>query len=140
MSPAPKIGVAVFLLKDNKILLGRRLSSNIGTHTYALPGGHLEFGESFEECAAREVMEETGLEIKNIEMLTTTNNVLSDTAHVIIIYMRALLSDPHQTPQNVEPDKCEGWNWYDLNNLPEPTFGPLRAMLQGGLNPFHVHN
>ncbi|KAK1425598.1 hypothetical protein QVD17_20952 [Tagetes erecta] len=134
--PVPEIGVAVFILKNNKVLFGRRRSLSIGAYTYALPGGHLEFGESFEECAAREVKEETGLDIKNIELLTATNNVLSDKAHVVIIYMRAHLSDPDQTPQNIEPDKCEGWEWYDLNNLPEPTFGPLRAMLQGGFSPF----
>ncbi|KAI7725598.1 hypothetical protein M8C21_033260 [Ambrosia artemisiifolia] len=138
MSPAPEIGVAVFILKDNKILFGRRRSLNIGAHTYALPGGHLEFRESFEECATREVKEETGLDIKNIELLTATNHLLSDAVHLVIIYMRAQLTDPNQTPQNIEPDKCEGWDWYDLNNLPEPTFGPLREMLQGGFNPFPI--
>ncbi|KAM0047723.1 putative hydrolase [Helianthus debilis subsp. tardiflorus] len=138
MSPAPEVGVAVFILKDNKVLFGRRRSLSIGAYTYALPGGHLEFGESFEECAAREVKEETGLDIKNIELLTATNNLLSDAVHLVVIYMRAYLSDPDQTPQNIEPDKCEGWDWYDLNNLPEPTFGPLREMLQGGFNPFPI--
>ncbi|KAD4983006.1 hypothetical protein R6Q59_002659 [Mikania micrantha] len=136
MSQVPENGVAVFIIKENKILLGRRRSLAIAAHTYCLPGGHLEFGESFEECAAREVKEETGLDIKNIEFLTATNNLLSDSVHLVIIYMRAHLLDPDQTPQNVEPDKCEGWDWYDLNDLPEPTFEPLRAMLQGGFNPF----
>nr|XP_043625299.1 nudix hydrolase 1 isoform X2 [Erigeron canadensis] len=128
MSPAPEIGVAVFILNDNKILFGRRLSSSIGANTYALPGGHLEF--------AREVKEETGLDIKNVEVLTTTNNVLSDSVHLVAIYVRAQLSDPNQIPQNVEPDKCEGWDWYDLKNTPEPMFEPLKAMLQDGFNPF----
>ncbi|KAI3763915.1 hypothetical protein L2E82_13913 [Cichorium intybus] len=136
MSPAPEIGIAVFILKDDKTLFGRRRSSSIGAYTYALPGGHLEFGESFEECAAREVKEETGLDIKNIELLTTTNNVLSDKVHLVAVFMRAFLSDPEQTPQNLEPDKCEGWVWHDLKNLPEPMFGPLREMLRGGFNPF----
>lgn len=42
--PVPKVGVAVFLLNGNKVLLGRRLSS-VGYNTFALPGGHLEFGQ-----------------------------------------------------------------------------------------------
>ncbi|XP_076914937.1 nudix hydrolase 1-like [Bidens hawaiensis] len=136
MSPAPEVGVAVFILKDNKVLFGHRRSLSIASYTYALPGGHLEFGESFEECASREVKEETGLDIKNIELLTASSNLLSDTVHVVVIYMRAYLSDPNQIPQNIEPDKCEGWEWYELNNLPEPTYGPLKAMLDGGFNPF----
>lgn len=41
--PAPFVGVAVFVLKGNKVLMGRRLSA-VGHNTFALPGGHLEFG------------------------------------------------------------------------------------------------
>ncbi|XP_006348763.2 uncharacterized protein [Solanum tuberosum] len=40
--PMPKVGVAVFLLKGSKVLLGKRLSA-VGHSTFALPGGHLEF-------------------------------------------------------------------------------------------------
>ncbi|KAA8529224.1 hypothetical protein F0562_033977 [Nyssa sinensis] len=137
-SPVPKVGVAVFLLKGKNVLLGRRLSS-LGHNTFALPGGHLEFGESFEECAAREVKEETGLDIQKIEFLTVTNNVFSEEAkpvHIVAIFMRAVLADPHQLPQNIEPDKCDGWDWYEWNNLPKPLFGPLETMVQGGFNPF----
>lgn len=43
--PVPKVGVAVFILKGKTVLLGRRRSS-FGHNTFALPGGHLEFGQS----------------------------------------------------------------------------------------------
>ncbi|PWA86043.1 NUDIX hydrolase domain-like protein (chloroplast) [Artemisia annua] len=140
MSPVQEIGVGVFILNDNKVLFGRRRSLTIAANSYAVPGGHLECGESFEECAAREVKEETGLDINNIELLTTTENVISDALHLRVIYMSANLSDPRQTPQNIEPDKCEGWEWHNLKNLPEPMFGPLREMLRDGFNPFPVHS
>ncbi|KAL0424807.1 UNVERIFIED_CONTAM: Nudix hydrolase 1 [Sesamum radiatum] len=101
----PKVAVVVFLLNGNKVLLGRRHSS-VGHTTFALPGGHLEFGESFEECAAREVKEETGLDIQKIEYLTATNNVCSrHHVHVVAILMRAFQADPRQIPQNLEPEK-----------------------------------
>ncbi|OCT49851.1 hypothetical protein CLCR_07454 [Cladophialophora carrionii] len=58
-----------------KFILGQRLGSH-GAGTWALPGGHLEFGESFEDCAAREVMEETGLEVEDVKFLTATNDVM----------------------------------------------------------------
>ncbi|OAL38970.1 hypothetical protein AYO20_01721 [Fonsecaea nubica] len=80
-SSVPRIGVAVFILHTDlksqkpKFLLGKRLGSH-GAGTWALPGGHLEFGESFEECAAREVCEETGLDVGEMEFLTATNDVM----------------------------------------------------------------
>ncbi|XP_016515442.1 nudix hydrolase 1-like [Nicotiana tabacum] len=134
-TPLPKVGVAVFLLSGSKVLLGKRLSA-IGHSTFALPGGHLEFGESFEECATREVKEETGLDIDKTEYLTVTNNVISEKVHVVSIFMRAVPADPSQNPQTLEPEKCDGWDWYEWNNLPKPLFGPLQDMVQSGYNPF----
>lgn len=108
--------------------------------------GHTKFhsslvflGESFEECAAREVKEETGLDIGNIEYLTVTNNVLLKEVkpiHIVCIFMRAMVADPQQQPLNVEPEKCDGWDWYDWDDLPKPLFGPLENMVQSGFNPF----
>ncbi|XP_073304019.1 nudix hydrolase 1 [Primulina huaijiensis] len=137
--PSPRVAVVVFLLKGNKVLLGRRLTP-VGRHTFALPGGHLEFGESFEECAAREVKEETGLDISKIEYLTVTNNVYSknpsNPLHIVAVFMRAIQAEPTQVAQNLEPEKCESWDWYDWKNLPRPLFGPLQAMADNGFNPF----
>nr|XP_043613363.1 nudix hydrolase 1-like [Erigeron canadensis] len=138
MTSAPVIGVAVILVKGDTVLLGRRRSS-IGHNTYALPGGHLEFGESFEKCAAREVKEETGLDIKDIQYVTVTNDVFSEAAkplHLVAVYMRATLANPDQIPQTVEPDKCYGWDWYDGKNLPRPLFRPLETLLKGGFSLF----
>lgn len=160
-APVPRVAVVVYLLKGNAVLLGRRLSSN-GYSTFALPGGHLEFGqsvslsfisdinvsrfwpcaspisgESFDECAAREVKEETGLDIDKIEFLKVTNNVFPEKqCHYITILMRAVPADPHQLPENPEPHKCAGWDWYEWDNLPEPLFGPLEKMVHEGFNPF----
>ncbi|CAK9155787.1 unnamed protein product, partial [Ilex paraguariensis] len=98
--------------------------------------------ESFEECAARELMEETGLAIENIEFLTATNNVFSDAGkpvHLVVVFMRAVLADPDQLPQNLEPDKCYGWDWYNWNNLPEPLIQPIESVVRTGFDPFPAH-
>nr|5GP0_A Chain A, Nudix hydrolase 1 [Arabidopsis thaliana]5GP0_E Chain E, Nudix hydrolase 1 [Arabidopsis thaliana]5GP0_F Chain F, Nudix hydrolase 1 [Arabidopsis thaliana]5GP0_I Chain I, Nudix hydrolase 1 [Arabidopsis thaliana]5WWD_A Chain A, Nudix hydrolase 1 [Arabidopsis thaliana]5WWD_B Chain B, Nudix hydrolase 1 [Arabidopsis thaliana] len=134
----PRVAVVVFILNGNSILLGRRRSS-IGNSTFALPGGHLEFGESFEECAAREVMEETGLKIEKMKLLTVTNNVFKEAptpSHYVSVSIRAVLVDPSQEPKNMEPEKCEGWDWYDWENLPKPLFWPLEKLFGSGFNPF----
>ncbi|KAK9934842.1 hypothetical protein M0R45_021971 [Rubus argutus] len=141
-APVPRVGVVVFLLRGETVLLGRRRSS-IGASTFALPGGHLEFGESFEECAARELKEETDLDLDEIEFVTVTNNLFLDEpkpSHYVTIFMRAGLKDPDQVPQTVEPDKCDGWGWYEWDNLPEPLFWPLEKMVRSGFNPFPNSN
>lgn len=96
-------------------------------------------GESFEECGARELMEETGLEMGKADFLTVTNKVFLDKSkhcHYVIVFLRAVLADPNQVPQNPEPDKCDGWDWYDWDNLPQPLFSTLDEMVRSGFNPF----
>nr|QLI58095.1 nudix hydrolase 1-2c [Rosa hybrid cultivar] len=137
LGKVPKVVVVVCMLRGNKVLLGQRRSS-LGDSTFSLPGGHLEFGESFEECATREVKEETGLDIEKLEFLTVTNNMFLDKAEpyqYVVISMRAALAD-HQQPQNIEPEFCDGWGWYEWDNLPKPLFSPLEKAVQAGFNPF----
>ncbi len=54
-----RVGVGIMIFKDGKVLMGRRKGSH-GAGEYAFPGGHLDFGESFEDCAKRETLEEAG--------------------------------------------------------------------------------
>ncbi|XP_022968432.1 geranyl diphosphate phosphohydrolase-like [Cucurbita maxima] len=136
--PSPQVAVAICLLRGKSVLMGRRLVS-IGNSKYSLPSGHLEFGETFEECAAREMKEETGLDIEKVEFLKVTNNLFLDQptpAHYVVVFVRAVLAVPMQTPLNLEPDKCGGWDWYEWDSLPQPLFGPIKAMVMEGFNPF----
>jgi 8-oxo-dGTP diphosphatase len=69
-------GVRVLIINsNNEVLLGRR--SDHKDKFYAAPGGHLEYGESFEECAVRELYEELNIRIEENEVkyLTTLNVV-----------------------------------------------------------------
>ena len=54
---------------DNKILVNKRTSNIWFPNAVVLPGGHLELGESLEECVIREVLEETGLQIDQSELV-----------------------------------------------------------------------
>ena len=49
-----------------------------GAGKYALPGGHLELGESWEDCLLREVNEETNLSIENLKLVHVTVRNLFD--------------------------------------------------------------
>ena len=67
MSNEVRVGVAVIIMRQNTILLGERIGAH-GANTWATPGGHLEFGEAVEQCAIREVYEETGLNLSLIHI------------------------------------------------------------------------
>lgn len=120
----PKVGVGVMILKDGKVLLGKRKAAH-GSGEYAFPGGHLEYMESFEACAARETKEESGIEIKNIRFQYVANVQLYKPKHYVHITMIADWAGGE--PQTLEPEKCEGWDWYDLDALPQPLFETCRA-------------
>lgn len=131
----PRIGVGVFIRKEGKFLIGKRKGAH-GGGVWQLAGGHLEPGESFEECAAREAFEETGVEIKNIQHLATTNDVFEEGKHYITIFM---VSDYKSGEVRVcEPDKCEGWEWVEWESMPRPVFLPIENLEKQNKNPFDI--
>lgn len=121
-----RVGIAVFVFKDGKFLMAQRHGAH-GPGTWSVPGGHLEFGESFEETARREVKEETGLEITNIRFGAVTNDHFkSDQKHYVTIWM---LSDwSAGTEEITEPDKCLAQQWHTFADLPSPLFAPWEQL------------
>ncbi len=134
----PKVGVGVFIIKNNKILLGKRKNAH-GDGTWSPPGGHLEFFETIEDCAKREVFEESGLKINNIKILTITNDMFKkENKHYITIFTKA--TNANGTPKILEPNKCEKWEWFDWDNLPEPLFLPLKNLIKTNYDPLNENN
>lgn len=120
MEQQTRVGVGVMILKDGKVLMTKRKGSH-GAGDYGFPGGHLEYMESFEDCAIRETKEECGLEIQNIRFLYCTNVTKYAPKHYVHIGLIAEWKSGE--PQTLEPDKAEAWEWYDLDALPNgPTF------------------
>ncbi len=102
----PKIGIGVIILRFGKVLLGERMSSH-GAGTFTLPGGHLEFGESFENTARREVKEETGLKKLIIKGVVSISNDLSYNKHYVTVGI--LTESTKGDPVDVEPTKTKNW-------------------------------
>jgi 8-oxo-dGTP diphosphatase len=108
------------IMKDGKVLLGKRKGSH-GAGEYAFPGGHLEYMESFEDCAKRETREECGIEIENIRFQFAANIRQYKPKHYAHIGLIANWKSGE--PKVLEHEKCEAWQWCDLKFLPE-LFGP----------------
>ncbi|HJD62061.1 MAG TPA: NUDIX hydrolase [Rickettsia endosymbiont of Degeeriella rufa] len=129
MTNYPRVGIGIILFNSkNEILLGKRISSH-GESTYGNPGGYLEFGETFEECIIREVLEETNLIIKDPKFLAVTNDVFEkEQKHYILISLKAHCLNEHAL-QNLEPHKVESWQWFVLDKLPDNLFLPLQKLI-----------
>lgn len=126
--------MAVIVVRDGKVLLGKRKNAH-GNGTWCFPGGHLEFGESWDDCAARETMEEAGISIKNIRFAAATNDIFRE-KHYVTLFMLADYGSGEV--RIMEPEKCGEWGWFTWENLPGPLFLPIQNLLKIGYNPFSV--
>lgn len=112
----PFIGVVVLVMKEGRFLAGKRIGG-AAEQEYGLPGGHLEFGESFEDCAYREVDEEAGLSIANPKVIGLSNVRQYEGIHYTMVLMRADWISGEAELR--EPDRCTGWEWFDPEHPPE---------------------
>jgi 8-oxo-dGTP diphosphatase len=122
----PLVGISVLVMKNGKLLLGKRRGSH-GDGEYACPGGHLEHLESFQTCAAREVLEETGIKIGRLEFLRVQNAIQYAPKHYVDLAFVAEWQAGE--PEVREPDKVDRWDWYDIYNLPSPLFAMLPSAI-----------
>jgi 8-oxo-dGTP diphosphatase len=136
MKNFPKVGVAVIVRNGDKVLFGVRKGSH-GAGTWAFPGGHLEFGESWENCALRELDEEIGVEVDNLRFLGATNDIFDDNKHYVTIFMMCDYLSGDLV--NKEPEKCEGWKWMSADQLPDNLIPTIVNLMKSGYKLFEVH-
>ena len=112
------IGTAIIILNtNNQILLGKRKNTFKAGH-YGLPGGRIKKGEKLINAVNRELLEETNLKAKNTRSLVVIKewqeNEDQDFVHFLFV-----CTDWTNTLQLMEPDKCEGWEWFNVDALPQ---------------------
>ncbi|MFA6428532.1 MAG: NUDIX domain-containing protein [Candidatus Buchananbacteria bacterium] len=116
----PRVGIGVMIQNETgQVLLGLRQGSH-GEGEWAFPGGHLEFGETIFAAAKREVAEEAGLLVEEFELISVADEmryIKTDNKHYLNIGIKAIYNGGE--PKIMEPNKCQGWSWFALNNLPE---------------------
>ena len=131
-SSRPYIGVAVIVVRSGRVLLGMRRNAH-GAGTWQFPGGHLEYGESIDACARRELFEETGLSIVDLRRGPFTNDRFTEEhKHYVTLFMIA--DRTTGTPAVKEPEKCATWEWFRWSDMPRPHFLPIDNLLRQGFS------
>jgi len=130
------VGVGVMLLRNNKVLLGKRhgdpkkaKSALHGEGTWTMPGGKVKFGEKLHDVAFRETLEETGLRLDKtkLEIVCVNDDIVSDAHFVTTGFLCKSFSGKVKVK---EPDQITKWQWFDLKSLPKPLFFPSKKVLQ----------
>lgn len=132
----PAVGFSVIIPHPDgsrRMCVGKRKKPR-GFGLWACPGGHLEFGETYEDAAAREVWEEAKLEIKvapacphtRVELFTS--NWIEANDHVVTLWFvgRIVKGSRWCVPINTEPDKCEGWEWRTYEQLVQAAMADMK--------------
>jgi 8-oxo-dGTP diphosphatase len=119
-----RVGVGVVVRRvDGRVLVGRRVAEP--GRPLAVPGGKLDPGESVEECAARELAEETGLIVG--EARTFAAVLVSGW---VVAGVLVELVDDDAAPQVREPDKFAEFDWIDPTCRRDDLFPATAALLE----------
>lgn len=122
----PGVGSGVIVRSDKGILLLRRSTSH-GHGTWGAPGGFLELGESPEDCAVRELEEETRLVVDGVRFITFTNDVFEDSGkHDITLWFETR----HEAVELEGTEEASEIRWFHLDDLPDPLFLPFANLLR----------
>lgn len=130
----PYVGIGCIVIRDDKLLLVRDQRGRWST-----PGGHLEFGESPDVCAARETFEETGVTVSNVQFVAVTNDVLPDSGkHYLTVWMRG--DADGVTARIGDTSEIVELGWFSPDRLPTPRCSYFQNLLAGRTWPSPVEN
>ena len=119
----PRVGVASLVINEGRLLLGRRNKFDEAL-SWQLPGGFMAQGESVFQAAVRLAEAKAGVVICPLQQGPFTNNIFPDQSHTVSLYVLAEL----QSGQSKDR-MADGWQWFALDDLPEPLFLPLQLLL-----------
>jgi len=113
-----EVAVGAVVRRDHEILLVRR-GRGTGVGQWSLPGGRVEFGETLVAAVAREVTEETGLDVEVGRFVGWAERMGAEpfAYHYVILDFAATPRDPQAAL--VPGDDAAAAAWFPCSELPE---------------------
>lgn len=118
----PKLAVAVLIVRDERVLLGKRGPGTREPGKWSFPAGFVERGERVEAAATREAREETGLDVTIGELV----GLFSEEGEPVVLAVYAAIADG----EPVAGDDLTEIGWFPLAGLPELAFPRDRTILE----------
>jgi 8-oxo-dGTP diphosphatase len=127
-----KPSVNVFLIKGDKVLLGRRANTGWMDGHLCPPGGHVEKGETPLQGALRELQEELGITVdpEHMEFICVAARNNQPVEYVAYEFM---VRDKEYDVRNTEPDKCSELVWSELDKLPDDVISDFKQVIEQGI-------
>lgn len=115
------VGVGAIVVRDDgSVFMSQRgeLATN-ERGTWEFPGGKVHFGDTLYDTLKREFMEEYGMTIDILDLLSVDDHILeAEGQHwVSPTYIAKSIG---AEPQILEPHKCSAIGWFNIDDLPEP--------------------
>ncbi len=123
--------VAAYLVlsKDKQVLLSRRFNTGYQDGKYSLVAGHLDGGETAQQCIIREALEEIGitLNLEHLKVVHVMHRIAPDREYFdIYVYATEWSGDI----SNVEAEKCDELKWCLMDRLPENILPEVKFALE----------
>jgi len=113
------LGTQIIIKNDKgEILLSKR-KKEFGFGEWELPGGHIEFGETFEQCVTRECKEELGINVRVSKLVSVAPNMKLGNHYIVFVF---LAESYEGTPKNMEPEIHSELTWFPESKLPDNLF------------------
>lgn len=120
--------VAVLLVDDGKLLLGRRIRDD-KFEGWQCPGGFMRSNETLCAAAQRCCLQKAGIQINDVEQGPYTNNIFHSTAqHSVSLYVIA--REFKVINSALYADAQMEWNWFNIDEIPSAKFQPLQQLLE----------
>jgi 8-oxo-dGTP diphosphatase len=113
------------IVSNKKVLL---LHRSVSFRVWEFPGGGIEFGESPEEAAVREVKEETGLTVKSMRLWTINSQVTPQKHHHIWFLYRCKIMNRNPMVSDEDHDEIGWFTLEKMKKLPDLAL-PIKAIL-----------
>lgn len=121
------VGIDLIIKKNDKVLLGK-VSKKWRTleGEWGLPGGDINFGETFQKAIERNLEKELGTILKDFKIVSINSNFWLGNHYLNI----GILVEAEGIEKLKNKEDWEEWEWFNLEKLPEKLCAPAKLTLK----------